>query len=54
MSLSVFQQGGAILRWTPATGKERWRHACDSELLSAPAISENVVVLRSRRPLAGF
>jgi outer membrane protein assembly factor BamB len=38
---------GAVIAFEGATGKELWRGRVNSELLSAPAISETVVVFRS-------
>src|SRR5208282_5519988 len=38
---------GAIVALDGATGRELWRARVNSELLSAPAISENVVVMRA-------
>jgi outer membrane protein assembly factor BamB len=38
---------GTIIALDAATGKERWRTRVNSELLSAPAVAENAVVLRS-------
>jgi outer membrane protein assembly factor BamB len=40
-------QQGRHCAFDGATGKELWRSRVNSELLSAPAISENVVVMRS-------
>jgi outer membrane protein assembly factor BamB len=38
---------GGVLAFDGATGKELWRTRVNSELLSAPAIGEKVVVLRA-------
>src|ERR1035441_8926471 len=38
---------GEIIALDARTGKERWRQHVNSELLSAPAIGEKVVVMRS-------
>ena len=38
---------GTVIAVDGATGRELWRTKVNSELLSAPAISEKVVVMRS-------
>jgi len=38
---------GWVIALEGASGKELWRTRVNSELLSAPAISEKVVVMRS-------